>query len=457
MAQQNRSTIKTYFETGDVPTQTQFGDSFDSQVFWQDDVETTLGTTDTKVPTSKAVSDAIAAVPVPTLEQVNDSGGVAATNASKYGDVANQLMQVSFNNIEYTDVPNGFNTVVSFEPPTAAGGQLVLPDTAGATKTLATTDQIGGGSVASVTGTCVDNTDPANPVVNALKLDGSNANSDVDLGTYAMNAKSFKVNGTGGNGHLSLKHQSSGATASASESAIYADNSGNPQWKNDSLAVDALFTSRLFGAIVDAFTSKTTPVDADEFGIADSAASNASKKLTWANIKATLKTYFDTLYPAKSLSAYSFWANNTNGTADATANTFKAIAKQTYSGTITWTGTTAPSGTPTQHSYSWCQIGNVVSFYVCLVYPTAGATLSQVAFSLPSDMPTPLKPDGISAVTDIIAMCSGQLSASNGLSSNNARAALRIDSSNSNAFQFVVASTNANYRQAWISGVYFTS
>jgi hypothetical protein len=59
MAQQNRSTIKTFFETGDIPTEAQFGDSFDSQVFWVDDVETTLGNTDTKVPTSKAVNDTI--------------------------------------------------------------------------------------------------------------------------------------------------------------------------------------------------------------------------------------------------------------------------------------------------------------------------------------------------------------------------------------------------------------
>jgi hypothetical protein len=59
MAQQDRSTIKTFFETGDIPTEAQFGDSFDSQVFWVDDVETTLGNLDTKVPTSKAVNDAM--------------------------------------------------------------------------------------------------------------------------------------------------------------------------------------------------------------------------------------------------------------------------------------------------------------------------------------------------------------------------------------------------------------
>lgn len=43
-------------------------------------------------------------------------------------------------------------------------------------------------------------------------------------------------------------------------------------------------------------TAKTTPVDADTMPLSDSADSNAIKKVTWANIKATLKAYFDTLY-----------------------------------------------------------------------------------------------------------------------------------------------------------------
>lgn len=45
-----------------------------------------------------------------------------------------------------------------------------------------------------------------------------------------------------------------------------------------------------------AATAKTTPVDADVMPLADSAASNVLKKVTWANIKATLKTYFDAIY-----------------------------------------------------------------------------------------------------------------------------------------------------------------
>lgn len=42
-----------------------------------------------------------------------------------------------------------------------------------------------------------------------------------------------------------------------------------------------------------AATGKTTPVDADVIPISDSAASSVLKSLTWANIKATLETYFN--------------------------------------------------------------------------------------------------------------------------------------------------------------------
>jgi hypothetical protein len=49
-----------------------------------------------------------------------------------------------------------------------------------------------------------------------------------------------------------------------------------------------------------AASSKTTPVDADELPLVDSAASNVLKKLTWVNVKATLKSYFDGLYPSGS-------------------------------------------------------------------------------------------------------------------------------------------------------------
>jgi hypothetical protein len=59
-------------------------------------------------------------------------------------------------------------------------------------------------------------------------------------------------------------------------------------------------TNANVGAVLTASTAKTTPVDADTMPLTDSAASNALKKVTWANIKATLLTYFTTLFPTRS-------------------------------------------------------------------------------------------------------------------------------------------------------------
>ena len=47
---------------------------------------------------------------------------------------------------------------------------------------------------------------------------------------------------------------------------------------------------------LNSLTSKTTPVDADELYVRDSSGTPGSKKLTWANLKATLLAYFDTAY-----------------------------------------------------------------------------------------------------------------------------------------------------------------
>lgn len=62
-------------------------------------------------------------------------------------------------------------------------------------------------------------------------------------------------------------------------------------------------TAQSIGDLINSATAKTTPVDADLVPISDSAASWILKKVTWANVKATLKTYFDTLYAALSNTA----------------------------------------------------------------------------------------------------------------------------------------------------------
>jgi hypothetical protein len=62
------------------------------------------------------------------------------------------------------------------------------------------------------------------------------------------------------------------------------------------LGYQVALTAANFGAFINGLSAKTTPVDADAVSLIDSEDSNNAKKLTWANIKATLKTYFDTLY-----------------------------------------------------------------------------------------------------------------------------------------------------------------
>jgi hypothetical protein len=58
--------------------------------------------------------------------------------------------------------------------------------------------------------------------------------------------------------------------------------------------------ANIYGSQIGAADSKAAPVDADYLPLYDSAAANALRKLTWANVKATLKAYFDTLYAGAS-------------------------------------------------------------------------------------------------------------------------------------------------------------
>jgi hypothetical protein len=51
-------------------------------------------------------------------------------------------------------------------------------------------------------------------------------------------------------------------------------------------------TTTTIGSLINGATAKTTPVDADFLGLMDSAAANVLKKLSWANVKATIRTYF---------------------------------------------------------------------------------------------------------------------------------------------------------------------
>lgn len=69
------------------------------------------------------------------------------------------------------------------------------------------------------------------------------ATNDVDLGEFKLNAQSIHAKGTGGLGHVGLKHQSANATASTSETSIFADSNGDIKYKNDGNYYTTLKTS----------------------------------------------------------------------------------------------------------------------------------------------------------------------------------------------------------------------
>lgn len=88
------------------------------------------------------------------------------------------------------------------------------------------------------------------------------------------------------------------AIADNASATTFAGNWFKADYTDAVLSVDGSTGTITIGAIIAAATAKATPVDADLFGLSDSAASGATKKVSWTNIKATLKTYFDTLYGA---------------------------------------------------------------------------------------------------------------------------------------------------------------
>lgn len=101
--------------------------------------------------------------------------------------------------------------------------------------------------------------------------------------------------GSGGSGSLQVEvvHGSTlGGTDSNVQLGALADkqllqyDSAAGYWKNVALSSVGSTASETHAA-----ASKTTPVDADEIPLADSASSFSLKKLTWANLKATLATW----------------------------------------------------------------------------------------------------------------------------------------------------------------------
>jgi hypothetical protein len=81
-------------------------------------------------------------------------------------------------------------------------------------------------------------------------------------------------------------------TATANRTVTLRDSDGTMAYTSDfSGSNTGDETTTRIGSLINGASAKTTPVDADMFGLMDSAASNILTKLSWLNLKATMLTY----------------------------------------------------------------------------------------------------------------------------------------------------------------------
>ena len=161
------------------------------------------------------------------------------------------------------------------------------------------------------------------------------------------------------------------------------------------------------------------------------------------------------VFQRKSLSANTIMANNTSGTANATAQQFRDTLG-TYSGTITWTGTTAPSGA-TNHSYRLTQVGKCVTLHIALVFATNGAGLTAVTLTLPSGAPTPVQPTGLTGASSNMYPVTAQLANStNTILNSSSRGFLRNNSAG-NGFEILTNFLSSANSQLGVTVQYWTN
>lgn len=119
-----------------------------------------------------------------------------------------------------------------------------------------------------------------------------------------------------------------------------------------------------------------------------------------------------------------------------------AAVDQAFVGTITWTGTTAPSGTATLR-YSWTRVGKLVYFCFRFQWSVAGSTLTAAQWSRPADMPAPAVETGTGA-SEIIGYHSGGAVSSLTIAGNGAitESRLQLEADDTVSFRLRFPSTN---------------
>jgi hypothetical protein len=148
---------------------------------------------------------------------------------------------------------------------------------------------------------------------------------------------------------------------------------------------DVLITSKLNNQVLAYSDTQKVWKNRNIYSIVDTTNYVATK----TNVATKLNISDTSTFQRKSISSYSIMANNTPSAANTTAQVFNDSSYKTYpSANITWTGGTAPT-TLTTSTYSFTQIGKMVSLYILLVYSNSGSSPTSLTLQIPSDCPQP--------------------------------------------------------------------
>ncbi len=149
---------------------------------------------------------------------------------------------------------------------------------------------------------------------------------------------------------------------------------------------------------------------------------------------------------AKSASAYTIRANNTNATANVADFVFHQEASQNIS-SVTWSG----GGDPTSlvgKTYTWSQVGKQVTISFYINYTGAGTSNTAVYFALPTDMPSPLELSGTGAASETLYTGSGVMTTSSTNQATTAgRSFLRVNSGDT-GWEIGISSASVNAKVA---------
>lgn len=135
---------------------------------------------------------------------------------------------------------------------------------------------------------------------------------------------------------------------------------------------------------------------------------------------------------------------------------WNSIAATTYTGSISWTGSTAPSGS-TAHQCGGMQLGNMFFGWIFLKYQAAGSALTAVQMRLGDGWPTPLEPSSQSAASAITFPAKSIWMTSDIAQTNTVGEAYMLRDAGDTAWELAVREASANVKNVGISIVYPTS